>query len=349
MTTVNKLLLVSPLPPPIGGISSWTQEVVRKLPLLGCEVLLVNSGIVGKRATNGKRVNMADELKRALAIKKNIKRILKNEKPSVIHYNASCFTMGLIRDYFILSSFYKKIGIVYHCHCNLDTNVNNKIAEFFFRKICAISKKILPLNENSLSFAQKYTDKAQIIPNFIDKVYVDEVKANEELKNIAFVGRVTESKGIIELLEASKKLPDIKFHIIGPDENNILGAYDAENIIKVGAKSHDEVLDLLKSMDALILPSYSEGFPLGVLEAMACGLPIISTPVGSVPGMIGEEGGVLIKLKDIDSIADAVEKIKDRETRLKMSQYNLEKVKNEYLSHIVLEKLLEIYEEVEKC
>ena len=80
MTTVNKILLVSPLPPPIGGISSWTQEVMNYMPLLGCEALLVNSGIVGKRAANGKRVNILDELKRAQGIKKNIRVILKKEK-----------------------------------------------------------------------------------------------------------------------------------------------------------------------------------------------------------------------------------------------------------------------------
>lgn len=345
MTDVNKLLLVSPLPPPVGGISSWTVEVMNQLPNLGCEVLLVNSGIIGERATNGKKVSITDEIKRALTIKKNIRSIIKKEKTPVIHYNASCFTMGLIRDFFILFSFSGKAGIVYHCHCNLATNVNNTLAEFFFKRICRISKRILVLNENSLSFAKKYTDKALILPNFIDKVYADEANVREELKNIAFVGRVTEEKGIFELIEASKKLPDVNFHIIGPDENNILSQYKVKNIIYEGAMSHEKVLERLKEMDALVLPSYSEGFPLVVLEAMACGIPIISTPVGSVPDMIGEEGGVLVKFKDSDAIAEAVGKIKNKEIRLNMARYNLEKVKKEYLCQTVLNQLLEIYGE----
>ena len=349
MTDVNKLLLVSPLPPPIGGISSWTVEVMNQLPDLGCEVRLVNSGIIGDRALNGKKVSITDEIKRALTIKKNIKSILKKEKASVIHYNASCFTMGLIRDFFILFSFARKAGIVYHCHCNLDTNVNNSFAKFFFKRICRISKRILALNENSLNFARRYTDNVLIIPNFIDKVYLDEANVREELKNIAFIGRVTEEKGIFELIEASKKLPEISFHIIGPDENDILSQYNAENIIYEGAMSHEKVLERLKEMDALVLPSYSEGFPLVVLEAMACALPIISTPVGSVPDMIGNEGGVLVELKSGDAIAEAVEKIRDKEIRLNMASYNLEKVKKEYLSKTVLNRLLEIYGEAGKC
>ena len=343
MENTGKLILVSPLPPPIGGIASWTVEVMERMPSLGCEVFLVNSGIVGKRAEDVKKVNMLDEIKRALGVKKKIKEFLKTEDTRVVHYNASCFTMGLIRDTLILYSLRKKADIFYHCHCNLDTNVNNPVAEFFFRIICRISKKILPLNENSLSFAQKYTDKAVIIPNFIEKVYVDEANVREELKDIAFVGRVAEDKGVLELLEASKGIEGVNIHIIGPDQDNILGFCEFENIIKVGPKPHDEVLELLKKMDALILPSYSEGFPLVVLEAMACGLPIISTPVGSVPDMIGKEGGILIKLKDSASIIEAVEEIKPYEKRLKMAQYNLDKVKREYLSETVLKKLLQSY------
>ena len=341
----EKVILVSPLPPPIGGISSWTIEVMNRMPLLGCEVLLVNSGIVGKRAEDVSKVNMLDEIRRAFAIRKKIKAFLKTEDTRVVHYNASCFTMGLIRDTLILYSLRKKADIFYHCHCNLDTNVNNAVAEFFFKTICHISKKILPLNEKSLSFAQKYTDKAFIIPNFIEKVYADDVKVREEVKDIVFVGRVTEDKGILELLEASKGMDDVNIHIIGPDENNIIENCKAENIIYEGPKFHDEVLERLKDMDALILPSYSEGFPLVVLEAMAYGLPIISTPVGSVPDMIGEEGGILIKLKDSASIIEAVEEIKPYEKRHKMAQYNLDKVKREYLSETVLKKLLEIYRE----
>ena len=342
---VNKFILVSPLPPPIGGITSWTVEVMERMPALDCEVLLVNSGIVGERVNNNKKVNIADEIKRTLAIRKNIKALLKKGETKIVHYNASCFTKGLIRDALILYPLRKKADIFYHCHCNLDTNVNNRIAEFFFKTICKVSKKVLPLNENSLSFAKKYTDRVQIIPNFIEKVYADEVTAREELKNIAFVGRVTEDKGVIELVNAAKGIDGVNFHIIGPDDNNILADCNEENIIKVGPKPHDEVLEILKDMDALILPSYSEGFPLVVLEAMACGLPIISTPVGSVPDMIGDEGGILVKIKDSESIKDAVEKIKPQDTRQKMAQFNLDKVKREYLSESVLEKLLQIYRE----
>ena len=61
--------------------------------------------------------------------------------------------------------------------------------------------------------------------------------------------------------------------------------------------------------------------------------------------MIGKEGGILIKLKDSASIIEAVEEIKPYEKRLKMAQYNLDKVKREYLSETVLKKLLQIYRE----
>ena len=97
-------------------------------------------------------------------------------------------------------------------------------------------------------------------------------------------------------------------------------------------------------MDVYILPSYTEGFPLGVLEAMSCGLPVIATDVGAISDMIGNEGGILIKPKSSKEIVDALEKISSQDIREKMSIFNINKVKNEYLINVVMNKFINIYE-----
>ncbi len=340
---MKKVLLVSPAPPPIGGITSWTIEYMNQMPELGCVPTLVNTTVTGKRLENNAKVNFFDELFRLSSIRKNIKTALRDKEIKVLHYNASCFTFGLVRDYLVLRPFFKKVAVVYHCHCNLETNVNNKIARFLFSKITKRVRCILTLNKNSLSFVQKYTSYAKIVPNFIDRLYAENVQVRKTLKDIAFVGRVCIPKGIEELLEAAKETKDVNIHIIGPDDDHMLDHVSESNIIFHSGQPHERVIELLKTMDAVILPSYTEGFPLVVMEGMACGLPVIATDVGSIPDMIEDKGGVLIPVQDSGAIVDAIQSIRSSSVRQEMATYNLRKVKNEYLSKCVLQHLLDIY------
>lgn len=343
---MKNLLLVSPLPPPIGGITSWTVEYMNQMIELGYTPALVNTTVTGKRLNNNAKINLFDELVRLRRIKKNINEVLRDGEVNVIHYNASCFIFGLIRDYYVLRPFFKKNAIIYHCHCNLETNVNNTVARIFFSLIAKNSDCVLTLNKKSLEFAQRYTSRTKVIPNFIHQVFVDSVNVKTELKNIAFVGRVSPPKGIYELIIAAKKIGDVNFHIIGPDDDHILEKKLGKNIVIHGAQPHEKVIELLKTMDAIILPSYSEGFPLVILEGMACGLPIIATAVGSIPDMIEKQGGVIIPDHDSAAILNAVESIKSVEIRQRMADFNLNKVKSNYLSKCVLSNLIDIYHSI---
>ncbi len=341
---MKKVLLVSPAPPPIGGITSWTIEYMNQMPELGCIPILVNTTVTKRRLKNNAKINLFDEFLRLRAILKNIKKALQDEEIQVLHYNASCFTLGLIRDYIVLRPLFKKVAVVYQCHCNLETNINNKVARCFFSKIAKRAKCVLTLNKNSFHFAEKYTSNIKIIPNFIDQIYTEDVHVRRELKDIAFVGRVCCQKGIQELMEAAKAIEDVNVHIIGPDDGHMLDtSSDKLNVIFHGSQPHDKVIELLKTMDAIILPSYTEGFPLVVMEGMACGLPIIATTVGAIPDMIEENGGILIPVHDSNAIVDAIESIRSSNVRQEMALHNLHKVENEYLSKCVLQNLLDIY------
>ena len=339
----GKIILISPLPPPIGGITSWTEEYITEMRKNGLSPVLVNTSIVGKRLYNNKKVNFIDEISRINKIRSQLKKNRTIREKCIFHYNASCFTFGLIRDYILLYPYFKKKAVVYHCHCNLKTNVSNKVAQYFFGKICRKSKVVLTLNKNSMEFARRYTKKVELVPNFISDTFVKKKVINKELKNIVFVGRIAYQKGINEILETAKSLNDLIFHLIGPDDNKILEHCSLKNVKIYGAKSHDEVIMFMKKMDALILPSYSEGFPLVVLEAMACGLPILATGVGSVPDMIEDKGGVLIDLENRKSIISAINYIRPQRIRENMSEFNIEKVQNKYVADSVIRMLCAIY------
>ena len=98
ISTNKKVILVSPLPPPVGGIASWTESYIKYAKNNNIKCHLINSAVVGERVQTGK-ISYKDEIKRTKKLHDELKWWSKNEKETVIHYNASSFTKGLIRDF----------------------------------------------------------------------------------------------------------------------------------------------------------------------------------------------------------------------------------------------------------
>ena len=335
-----KIVLVSPLPPPIGGIASWTQEYMKYIEEKNIKCHLINSAVVGDRIGT-ERVSYTDEIRRMIDLRRQLKYCTKKEKNTVVHYNASCFTKGLLRDLLVLNSV--RSPIVYQCHCNLDTNLDNKLARILFYLICKKVSAVCVLNSSSKVTAEKYHKDVYYVPNFVREVQCSQKEINKKIKKVCFVGRVEKKKGIQELLEAARKLPEIEFNIIGPIKDEMFNNINMLNVNFWGAVENKDVINILKNMDVYILPSYSEGFPLGVLEAMSCGVPIVASDVGSIRDMIEEKGGVLIKPHSSDDIVNAIDKIESKEVRRNMSEYNTEKVEKCYTIDAVMKRFSCIY------
>lgn len=340
-----RILLVSPLPPPTGGITTWTSEYLKEMCARDYEVSIVNSSVIGNRISVNSRINYFDELKRIIHIRSGIKKVIKTGAVDVIHYNASCFTAGLLRDALVLRGIKKQVPIVYQCHCNLETNIHSRLATFLFKLVLKSVNRVLVLNKLSQEFACQLYPSVEKVPNFISDAIIKDKECTADFKNIIFVGRVDERKGIAELLAAFKEKPALNLHIVGPDSSGYLKDVCESNIIKHGELSHDKTIEIMRDMDALILPSYSEGFPLVILEAMAVGLPVIATDVGSVKEMIEDKGGVLIRPRQVGDIVEAIKSIYPIEVRTKMSKFNIRKVKECYTCSCVLNRLVEIYEQ----
>ena len=142
-------------------------------------------------------------------------------------------------------------------------------------------------------------DSIVIIPNAIENNWLlgeKSITTNKKLKFI-FVGRYDRTKGIQELTEVLKELiyiHDFEFHFIGPipDSKKIYN----EKIIYHGlVKDQNRIKSILTSSDVLVSPSYSEGMPTVILEAMACGNAIITTNVGANSTMVSKANGWLIE------------------------------------------------------
>ncbi len=157
-------------------------------------------------------------------------------------------------------------------------------------------------------------------------------------KKILFVGRLQPVKGVQYLLQAMKlihnEIPDAMLILIGDgDERNYLEDLTdrlgvRECVDFVGIVPHERIPEYMYQSDIFILSSLSEGFPVTVLEAMACSLPIVATKVNGLSDII-EDGvnGYLVEAKDIGEMADKIIiLLKNPQIRNTMSENNLKKV-----------------------
>jgi len=122
-----------------------------------------------------------------------------------------------------------------------------------------------------------------------------------------------------------------------------VNAYDFNDTVEiVGQIPHKKIAEYMKNADFIILPSWSEGLPTVLVEAMACGLPVIATNVGGIPEIINKDVGILVEPKNPEKLAKGIMyAISKKWDRRLISDY----IKN-YTWEKNAEKTIEVYEEV---
>jgi glycosyltransferase involved in cell wall biosynthesis len=152
---------------------------------------------------------------------------------------------------------------------------------------------------------------------------------------LAFVGFFEERKGLNRVMKAIENLPhNVKIIIIGegpqqPDLSN-------ERILFCGKVSHTQLPEYLSASDAFILPTLSEGSCNAIVEAMACGLPIISSAIPEIQDQVPDTAGILVDPNNIENITNAIFQLyHNKEMRDKMAIAAENVVKNYTISHRV--------------
>lgn len=166
---------------------------------------------------------------------------------------------------------------------------------------------------------EKHRDKILIAPrHFID---FDKFKIKKEIDKrdylVGYIGRLNEEKGILNFVEAIpeilKERSDLKFLICGDGRlcgkiKKRLSEDDLNDKVELaGWVDHNRLPDYLNRLKLVVLPSYTEGLPNLILEAMACGTPVLATPVGAIPDIITDGStGFTMKNNSPACIAKAV-------------------------------------------
>lgn len=174
-------------------------------------------------------------------------------------------------------------------------------------------------------------EKIQVFPNAIDtKAFfpMDKNKARKSLGFsesdfiVAFVGHFINRKGSRRLSNALDMVGDVKSIFIGkgPEEP------DCDGILFKGQLNHNQINQYLNTADVFVLPTLAEGCCNATIEAMACGLPIISSNLPFNDDILDDSNSIRVNPNNIEEIAEAIQYLKDNpEAKNKMSIASLEK------------------------
>ena len=228
-------------------------------------------------------------------------------RPYVAHINTSgSFSLFRVAFYLLCLKIWG-VKTVVHCHFGrIPQIVQSKNWEWkLLRFLIQQSKKIIVIDSPSYDALKEcgWHDKVVLIPNPCSSdvetiARMPLVKKME--RDFIFVGHIIPTKGVFELVRAFVALEgDYNLTLIGPYNEKVKSdlqeiAYAHQNgrwLNFVGAKPKEYVLERMTEAAALILPSYTEGFPNVVLEAMATGCPVLATNVGAIPMMLEYQFG----------------------------------------------------------
>ncbi len=297
---------------------------------------------------------------------------LLKESPQIVHINTSFGMWAFWRDsmYLLMSKiFLKKVFFQIH---------GGKLNEFWshsFYLTKILIKLIFKMPEliAVLSSVQRkpfteigFKEKVKVVPNTVDLSRYQNKNNNkakfgvsEDCVVVLFIAsHFDREKGIMELLKAiplvNKEYEKVLFIFVGggKEEHSMLEFCREEKLEKyvrfTGYLHSDTIIRLLHASDIFVLPSYSEGFPLVILEAMAAGLPIVSTPVGVISEIVKSgENGFLVKPKDHIALAEKISLLVQKgELRKKIGDNNIKKIDNRYDIKIVAKIFEDLYEKL---
>jgi len=200
-----------------------------------------------------------------------------------------------------------------------------------------------------------------VLGNGVDTGYFKPDEMLDRAQNIVlYTGRLDSRKGVVDLISSAKfvceNYPEVKFVITGKGPNreyiqrHISNLHLKDNVTLVGYVNREELLKLYQSSTMYVLPSYYEGLPTTLLEAMACGLPSIATDVDGSSEVINHgQTGLLVPPKCPETLSESIQDLlADGQKRKNIGNSGRRYVKENYDWSKIADKFAEIYASVKQ-
>ena len=338
-----KIAMVGQFPPHVGGVGVHIHTLSKKLVEEGHEVYVITyphkeiKDIDGIHVIGTKGLNIPGV--RGLMFKKNAKKaleeLLEKEDIDIIHghylfpagaaavevgnaHNIKTYVTGHGSDMFEL---YKSQPL-------MRSTIRNvlKGADGVFAVSNALRHEIIATGVVGIAGKTKISWNSVDIDKFSSREN-DSFKREYRLTDkpiVLFVGNLIKRKNVESLLEA-KKIANSDYYLVvvgdGPLFKKLKKKVEEENIRDViFTGSRNDVENIIPSCDVLVLPSFSESFGLVLIEALACGKPVIGSNVGGITEIINDDVGLLVNPTKVSSIARAIDRmINDDNMRTVMS------------------------------
>lgn len=362
-----RVFLIAPMPPPAGGIQSVTEN------LLGY-IKSNPNGINLIHYDNAHRFRMSTSeavfIRLITGITNSIKTyydalsVMKSDKPDVIQLDSSS-SLALIKDYLIVKAAKRhNIPIVMHWHFGRIPDLNKKKNWEWKILHYVIQNSAVSIVIDNRSFDTLLDEGFTNVVNIPNPLPHDvEIKAKKLIQKsgrrinsrIIFVGHIIKSKGVFELVKACTQIPQIhELVFIGSYEESVkkelihiaLSAKKGLRLNFTGQLKIDRVLEFMCTSQILALPSYTEGFPMVIIEAMAMGCAIVATDVGALPEILAIRTqtpcGICVPPRNVERLRDAISKLTNNQNELEMlgkrgvervlNSYTMEKIFTQYMT-----------------
>ncbi len=238
----------------------------------------------------------------------------------IVHIHTASYNSFKRSTYFVSLAKFLRRKVIIHIHGGgfrdyFKTN-SNWILKQLHRADC-----VLALTDNWRKFftGELCLQRVVTVPNIIPFPQLCEPQSKDGRIHLLFLGFIIEQKGIFDLIEVINEHKQewrgkLMLHVGGSHEVNRLQQYISTNELEdlihyEGWVTGEKKIELFNLIDAYILPSYVEGMPISILEALSYGKPVITTPVGGIPEVINEENGFLFSPGDKKEMATLIERI----------------------------------------
>lgn len=326
------MLVSGALPPPIGGVQAFYKSLLNSSLPDRVDLCFVRTSSQERVLASSGRMTISN-LVSAVADCARFARAVLTHRPQISHI-ATAFGLSFVK-HGVCVMIARSAGgrVLLHPHCSLSALYVGRPGWWRW-----LIRRIIGWTDGIVALSSEWDQLRSIVPgcriyhlpNAIDLTPYRGI-AEERVSHVGestplavlYLGYVGKAKGSFDLLEAAREVRsrgvDASFDLVGDELTS--GEYEQlrKRVDESGLNGHvrlhaaaygSDKIAFLRKADVFVYPSYHEGMPIAVLEAMACGLPVVATRVGGLPDLVTDgANGLLVEPGKPDQLATALQKI----------------------------------------
>jgi glycosyltransferase involved in cell wall biosynthesis len=363
-----RILVAGHLPPPAGGVATYYQSLLNSSLPEKVDLKFVQTSTHNRKLDQSGKFSLSNVFA-AIADCWRFMKAVNQHKPQVSHI-ATAFGLSFVK-HSICVVIARLFGsrVLLHPHCGFGALYTDRPGwwKWYFRQVIRLTQGVITLS-SEWDLIKEVVPGCPVyfLPNAINLDTYRGIFQQHKMRSrnisqikVLYLGYLGRDKGTFDLIEAAqesmRRKTAVIFDLFGDDLEAGEVKLLKEAVLQKGLEGvvhfHPFAdaatkLDAFSEADVFIYPSYSEGMPMAVIEAMACGLPIVATRVGGLPDLVHEgENGILVDPRCPDQLADALQRLSSHpDIRTAMERTSFKTAYEQYDMEILVPKLVAIYQ-----